>query len=102
MDFKRTSRHTGHPSASAVAVAVAGGLKRLAFLVSDAVDLAAQILLTCGVHRTDGTYTTTPAACRKLSQEGRGLVRTGGWMQGDPAEEDETERLPLPKPLLRN
>lgn len=46
------SRHTAHPSSSAVAVGVTGGLKRLALAVVDAIDFAAQILRSCNEHST--------------------------------------------------
>ncbi len=44
---QRARWHTAHPSTSAVAISVTGGLEGLALVVSDAVDFTAQILLTC-------------------------------------------------------
>lgn len=80
-----------------MAVSVTGWLKRLPFLVSDAIHFAAQILLTCKKHSTGAVFFT--AASRidvgnlriKLGEEGEG-EGGGGWMQGDTTEENERER----------
>lgn len=73
--IQRASWHTADPSASAVAVSVAGGLKRLALLVSDAVDFTAQILLTCTEH----TVQTAPwiAGLMRETQSGSERIRLG-------------------------
>lgn len=49
--YQRARWHTADPATSALAVVVAGGLKKLALLVRDAVQFAAQILPTCNGHK---------------------------------------------------
>lgn len=45
--YQRASWHTADPATSTLTVVVAGGLKKLALLVRDAIQFAAQILPTC-------------------------------------------------------
>lgn len=84
-DIERTGWDTDHPSTSAVAVSVTGGLERLAVMVTDAVYFTAQILLTCRRQRTDWA---TPAAWIDVGESGRGQMKrgeVGGWEVAVPA-----------------
>lgn len=49
--YQRASWHTADPATSTLTVVVAGGLKKLALLVRDAIQFAAQILPTCNGHK---------------------------------------------------
>lgn len=53
---QRTSGNTDDPPASAVAVGVTGRLEGLAIVVGNAVDLAAQVLLTCRRQSTEKSF----------------------------------------------